>query len=268
VLVVLVALAGYLWYAWPEFAPVETLPLEETPAIVKAREDGPVVWEWLAHDNISPALRRSVVEELDPDFFDPAIGTPEGNKALQQAARKARLGEMPKRIVGLSPISRAAVRWGMLSPGNPLGAVEAAAFAIGLEKRISRESALEVLLNTARFADGIYGAEAATQTFFKKPARSLSPEEAAILAVYLHFPDETSIDNPDNLAIARRDRLIEKVANRSSSGSKPSGSTSSVTAPDNTTTATDEVAPDMNEDEESQSEPEAPPSGSDLPDAG
>jgi hypothetical protein len=277
VLVVLVALAGYLWYSWPEFAPVETLPLEETPAIVKAREDGPVVWEWLAYDKISPALRRSVVAELDPDFFDPAIGTPEGNEALQQAARNGKLGEMPKRIVGLSPISRAAVRWGMLSPGNPLGAVEAAAFAVGLEKRISRESALEVLLNTAQFADGIYGVEAATQTFFKKPARSLSPEEAAILAVYLHFPDETSIDNPDNLAIARRDRLIEKVANRkpAASGGSSSGTESGSTPKEGTSTSdtpkSDSETPNEPYDSGTADEPEPEaelPPGSDLPDNG
>jgi serine/threonine protein kinase len=217
-LAVLLILAGYLWYAWPDFAPVQALPLEETPAITKAKEDGPVVWEWLPLENISPALRRSVVAELDPDFFDPAVGTPEGNEILQKAARSAKLGEMPKRVVGMSPISRGAVRWGVIKPSGPLASVKAFAFAVGIERTISREDTLEVLLNTAEFGDGLYGVEAATQSYFQKAAKSLDPEEAAILAVYLAYPGETDIRNPDNMAVARRDRLVESLNKAKESG--------------------------------------------------
>lgn len=212
--VALLVLSGYLWYVWPDFAPVQALPLEETPEIARARGEGPVVWEWLPLENISPALRKSVVQELDPDFFEAAIGTQAGNKALRDATRNAKLGEMPKRIVGMSPIARGAIRWGMISPTGLLASVESAAFAVGLERAIPREDTLEIFLNAAKFGDGIYGVEAATQSFFQKPAKSLSPEEAAILAVYLAHPDSTDIRNPDNLAMARRDRLIDAVAGK------------------------------------------------------
>lgn len=206
------AFAAYLWLAKPDLAPVEALPLEETPAITKAREEGTVAWEWLSLQSISPALRRSVVEALHPEFFEPAVGTEAGNDLVRRAAKGAKVGKMPSRIVGMSPISRGAVRWGVIDPDGLMAGVKAAVYAIGLESTISSENTLEVYLNTARFGEGIYGVEAATQTYFKKSARSLSAEEAAILAVYLRYPEMTSIVEPDNLAVARRDKLIAKLS--------------------------------------------------------
>jgi monofunctional biosynthetic peptidoglycan transglycosylase len=47
---------------------------------------------------------------------------------------------------------------------------------------------MEVYLNIVEFGDGIYGAEAAAQHYFKKPASKLSREEAAILSALLPSP--------------------------------------------------------------------------------
>ncbi len=272
VLFVLLALAGFLWYGWPDFAPVEALPLEETPAIQQAQSDGPVAWSWLPFDKISPALKKSVVEEMDPDFFAPAIGTKQGNEALNDAAKGAKLGSMPKRVAGMSPIARGAVRWGMLSPRSLLSSIEAVAYAIGLERTISRESTLEILLNTVEFKEGVFGVEAATQAYFQKSARSLSPEEAAILAVFLHYPEETSIENPDNLAVARRDKLIEKVSGRksggggsdSSGGAAAAGSNSASPPAESVEPTEPEPAPESAPDTTTQEE--ELPMGSTLPD--
>jgi len=267
-LALLLIMSAYVWYAWPDFATVEALPLEETPAINRAREEGPVTWEWLTHDNISPALRRSVVQELDPDFFEPAIGTEDGNKLLNAAAKNAKLGDMPKRIVGMSEISRGAIRWGMISPSGMLSFVEAPAFAIGLERKVPREDILEVYLNTASFGEGIFGVEAATQTFFEKSAKSLSPEEAAILAIYLHHPEDTDILNPDNLAQARRDKLIEELAKpKSSSGEKKDAPSGKPEKGQTTKSEPVESAPAVPEPEPepAQDATEDLPSGSTLP---
>jgi monofunctional biosynthetic peptidoglycan transglycosylase len=47
---------------------------------------------------------------------------------------------------------------------------------------------MEVYLNVAEMGDGIYGAEAASQAYFRKPASKLTKREAATLAVILPSP--------------------------------------------------------------------------------
>jgi len=50
------------------------------------------------------------------------------------------------------------------------------------------ERVMEMYLNVIEFGDGIYGAEAASQHYFKKSAAKLSREEAAILSSLLPNP--------------------------------------------------------------------------------
>jgi len=47
---------------------------------------------------------------------------------------------------------------------------------------------MEAYLNVIEFGDGIYGAEAAAQNYFHKPAKKLTREEAAVLAALLPNP--------------------------------------------------------------------------------
>jgi monofunctional biosynthetic peptidoglycan transglycosylase len=58
-----------------------------------------------------------------------------------------------------------------------------------LERRLEKRRILEIYLNMAEFGRGIYGAEAASRTYFGKPAAHLSEEEAAELAASLPKPD-------------------------------------------------------------------------------
>ena len=51
-------------------------------------------------------------------------------------------------------------------------------------------------MNIAEFGDGIYGAEAAAQAFFGKPASALSAHECALLAAVLPNPKQYSAARP------------------------------------------------------------------------
>ena len=57
-----------------------------------------------------------------------------------------------------------------------------------LETLWSKKRILEVYLNIAEFGEGIYGVEAASRFYFKKPAKNLSQNEAALLAATLPNP--------------------------------------------------------------------------------
>ncbi|MCB0447078.1 MAG: transglycosylase domain-containing protein, partial [Gelidibacter sp.] len=61
----------------------------------------------------------------------------------------------------------------------------------------------EVYLNSIEMGNGIYGAEAAAQHWFKKPASKLTRNEAAAIAAVLPNP-RTYRANPPTNYIARR----------------------------------------------------------------
>jgi monofunctional biosynthetic peptidoglycan transglycosylase len=57
-----------------------------------------------------------------------------------------------------------------------------------LEALLNKQRILEIYLNNVEWGEGIFGAEAAAQHYFRKPAARLTPYEAARLAVMLPRP--------------------------------------------------------------------------------
>jgi len=60
----------------------------------------------------------------------------------------------------------------------------------------SKQRIIEVYLNIAEWGEGIYGAEAAAQAYFNKPASALTKREAALLAVALPNPIKRDAGEP------------------------------------------------------------------------
>ena len=73
----------------------------------------------------------------------------------------------------------------------------------------SKRRMIEVYLNIAEWAPGIYGAEAASQFHFKKPASKLNRHEAALLAAVLPNPIKRSAGKPSR-GVARIAERIER----------------------------------------------------------
>lgn len=76
-----------------------------------------------------------------------------------------------------------------------------------LEALLSKERILEIYLNSVEWGDGVFGAEAAAQHYFKKPAARLTPQEAARLAVMLPAPKRFE-KMPGSAYLAGRTRTI------------------------------------------------------------
>jgi monofunctional biosynthetic peptidoglycan transglycosylase len=55
---------------------------------------------------------------------------------------------------------------------------------------------MEVYLNIIEWGPGLYGAEAASRAYFRKPASALTPREAALLVTVLPNPREWRPDQP------------------------------------------------------------------------
>jgi monofunctional biosynthetic peptidoglycan transglycosylase len=66
---------------------------------------------------------------------------------------------------------------------------------------------LEIYLNVVEFGIGIYGAEAAAQHYFNKPASQLNQREAALLAASLPRPKSWHPGVDDERYLRRAGRL-------------------------------------------------------------
>ncbi|MDQ4123326.1 MAG: transglycosylase domain-containing protein [Acidobacteriota bacterium] len=82
-----------------------------------------------------------------------------------------------------------------------------------LENNLNKRRILEIYLNVIEWGDGIYGAEAAARTYFKKSAADLSPQEAAYLSAMI--PSPLNIFNPSKnpKRVNRRARVIARGMN-------------------------------------------------------
>ena len=77
-----------------------------------------------------------------------------------------------------------------------------------MERSLSKKRILELYLNVIEWGDGIYGAEAASQYYFHKPAANLNAREAAFLSAMI--PNPRTVFNPqvNPKRVARRQRII------------------------------------------------------------
>ena len=167
------------------FVPVPVTPLMLIRC-VEQKQDGKnmkLSKDWKPLEEISSHLQLAVVCTEDQNFllhygFD--------FKALKKAMLN---NEKSKKIRGGSTISQQTAKNVFLWNGRTyIRKGFEAYFTLLIETAWSKERIMEVYLNVIEFGDGIYGAEAASQHYFKKSAAKISREEAAILASLLPNP--------------------------------------------------------------------------------
>ncbi len=158
--------------------------------------------QWVDYSQISPHLKRAVIASEDATFathggvdWEAIQSAWEKNaRRIAQAERRAAQAKHPSqvrpaRIVGGSTITQQLAKNLMLSgERNMLRKGQELMLALTLEALLSKERILEIYLNSVEWGEGVFGAEAAAQRYFKKPARQLSAYEAARLAVMLPAP--------------------------------------------------------------------------------
>ncbi|MBW3591578.1 MAG: transglycosylase domain-containing protein, partial [Actinobacteria bacterium] len=77
-----------------------------------------------------------------------------------------------------------------------------------VENRYSKDKILESYLNTVYFGRGAYGAEAAALTYFKKPAKDLTLDEAAFLAGIIRSPEYFQPEEHAQDAVRIRNKVL------------------------------------------------------------
>lgn len=165
-------------------------------------EKGSLRWrqQWVDYDHISDHLKRAVIASEDDSFawhegvdWDALEKAWQKNaaaeeRALQQAANGAKAVKPPK-IVGGSTITQQLAKNLLLSGERTLlRKGQELVLAYLLEKLLTKQRILELYLNHVEWGEGVFGAEAAAQHYYRKPAARLTSGEAARLAVMLPRP--------------------------------------------------------------------------------
>jgi monofunctional biosynthetic peptidoglycan transglycosylase len=172
-------------------------------------EKGELRWrqQWVNYNQISDNLKRAVIASEDDGFtnhdgvdWDALEKAWEKNaKAEQRAASRkpdTRVAQgkptavpRPPKIVGGSTITQQLAKNLFLSGERTLlRKGQEFVLTILLERLLTKQRILEIYLNSVEWGEGVFGAEAAAQHYFSKPASRLSPSEAARLAVMLPRP--------------------------------------------------------------------------------
>ncbi|MEO6348942.1 MAG: monofunctional biosynthetic peptidoglycan transglycosylase [Aquaticitalea sp.] len=183
-----------------KWVPVPTTPLMIIRSYEQWQEDKPVVWKhnWVSIDEISNYLELAVVCTEDQNFLN-HNGFDMG--AIEKAMKH---NEKFKKKRGASTISQQTAKNVFLWPGRSWVRKGLETYVTFLIELIwSKERIMEVYLNSIEMGKGIYGAEAASQFWFKKSAIKLNKNEAAALAVILPNPRKFRA-NPATVYIAGR----------------------------------------------------------------
>ncbi|MGP1682154.1 MAG: monofunctional biosynthetic peptidoglycan transglycosylase [Giesbergeria sp.] len=185
-------------------------------------QGGSVRWHqaWLPYAQISGHLKRAVVASEDDGFVNHdgvdwnAIekAWERNNRAEALAAKAtARAPERavrPPKIRGGSTITQQLAKNLLLSGERTLlRKGQEFVLTLALEQLLTKERILEIYLNSVEWGDGVFGAEAAAQRYYKKSASQLSAQDAARLAVMLPAPKRFE-KNPGSAYIAGRTRTI------------------------------------------------------------
>ena len=179
---------------------------------------------WMSLDRISPNLQRAVLAGEDVNFvthngFDYQAIQRAWEQGQKEAAKEAKtegedddwIPNLPEFRRGGSTITQQLAKNLFLSSERSfIRKGQEAVVTVMLEHALSKRRILELYLNVIEWGDGIYGAEAAAQHYFHKPASALSPSDGAFLSAMI--PNPRTVFNPqiNPRRVARRQRIIAR----------------------------------------------------------
>ena len=186
---------------------LRVIPVPGTVLMVQRAVAGETIRkDWTRIEDISPHLPRAILGGEDSRFCDHR-GL--DFKAIQDAMSDNAQGGRRR---GGSTITQQSAKNVFLWNGGGYArkAVEAW-FALYIEAVWDKRRTMEIYLNVAEWGDGIFGAEAAAQGRFGKPAKDLTKREAALLAAVLPSPNKWRVDPPGNYVRGRASTLMQRA---------------------------------------------------------
>ncbi len=169
----------------------------------------PLRWrqQWVPYANLPDSLKRAVIASEDDGFaqhdgVDWEAIEKAWEKNAKAEARALKQGQAPAtrqaplrpaasapKVVGGSTITQQLAKNLLLSGERTLlRKGQELVLTLALEALLDKQRILEIYLNSVEWGEGVFGAEAAAQHYYRKSAMRLSQWEAARLAVMLPSP--------------------------------------------------------------------------------
>lgn len=208
------AYAAYLFLTMPDVRalrttnPATTAFIELRAREARARGEKPRrVQSWVPYARISPELTRAVLVTEDAAFWQhEGIDFEQIRESLEANLKQGTFAR------GASTITQQLAKNLYLSPSkNPFRKLRELLITRRLEAELTKRRILEIYLNVIEWGDGIYGAEAASRTYFNKPAADLSAEEAALLAGAIFNPRVLNPGRPSPGLVRRQHMILQRM---------------------------------------------------------
>ena len=175
----------------------QSTAFQRSEAYRVAHDKGHLPWlqSWRDYRDIGDPLKRTVIASEDDSFAThdgvdwDALKKAWGRNARAEQRAEANGSRKPPKIVGGSTITQQLAKNLFLSGERTLVRKgQELVLTLALEHLLSKQRILEIYLNSVEWGEGVFGAEAAAQHYFNKPASRLTTYEAARLAVMLPRP--------------------------------------------------------------------------------
>lgn len=165
--------------------------------------------DYINYDEMSPNIKLAVMASEDQIF-------PDHNGFDFKSIKKAMAynEKKPGRIRGASTISQQVAKNVFLWQGRSwIRKGFEVYFTFMIETIWGKKRILEMYLNVSEMGKGIYGVEAASRAYFKKPAKNLSRYEAALIASALPNPVKYTVKPLSRYVSARAGWVLRQMGN-------------------------------------------------------
>ncbi|MEJ2151783.1 MAG: monofunctional biosynthetic peptidoglycan transglycosylase [Gemmatimonadota bacterium] len=163
-------------------------------------------YEWVSLEAVPQHLERAVLIGEDSRFYDhDGFDYEEIRSAWERWRRGGRLR-------GASTITQQAARSLYLSPSrNVFRKLREAVITVEMEAILSKDRILELYLNVAELGPGVFGVEAASQSYFGQPVSKVTRQQAALLAATLPAPRTANPARPTRGLRYRQARILDRM---------------------------------------------------------
>ena len=177
-------------------------------AIFRGERDFSLRYRWTPWEQVSRQLPIALIAAEDQKFpFHHGFDI----DAIQDALADAEEGD---RLRGASTISQQVAKNLFLWNGRSFVRKGLEAYyTVLIEALWPKRRILEVYLNIAEFGDGIYGASAASERYFRTSPAQLDARQSALLAAVLPNPRRYHVDRPSSY-VQQRAAWIQRQASQ------------------------------------------------------
>ncbi len=211
---VLAAAAGFILLPPLEVAAVKFANPPATPLMglrwlgdrMSGGEQPRLLYSWRSWNELPvPFLKSAWVSEDERFFKHHGFDWIEMHRSIERAQKT---GGDPR---GSSTITMQCARSLFLWQGHSYvrKALEAY-YTVWMEALLSKRRIFELYANVVELGRGVYGVEAASRYYYRVPARSLSADQAAMLAAMLPAPRRWDPRKPTRRLLARQQRILRE----------------------------------------------------------